>query len=150
MQSAASTQNFDIAKEKWRVVAPDPVKDPRVEFIIDDNAESIWRSAADKGLPQEIIIDLGENLMISGFTYLPTQQRYIDGTVSEYQFFVSPNGNNWGKPVSEGEFSNIKNNPILQTKTFVPAKGRYIKFTGNMEIEGKNFMSVAEVGIITE
>ena len=149
-QSAASTQNFDIAKEKWRVVAPDPVKDPRVEFIIDDNAESIWRSAADKGLPQEIIIDLGENLMVSGFTYLPTQQRYIDGTVSEYQFFVSANGNNWGKPASEGEFSNIKNNPILQTKTFVTAKGRYIKFTGNMEIEGKNFMSVAEVGIITE
>jgi alpha-L-fucosidase len=150
IQSASSVQNFDVSKENWRVVTPDPGKDPRVDFIVDDNAESIWRSAADQGLPQEIIIDLGENLTISGFTYLPTQQRYIDGTVSGFRFYVSANGKNWGNTVSEGEFSNIKNNPVLQTKTFAPVKGRFIRFVGLKEINARNFISIAEIGIITE
>jgi alpha-L-fucosidase len=101
-------------------------------------------------MPQSVVVDLGESLNISGFTYLPTQQRYIDGTASHYQFFVSKDGRNWGKPVSSGEFSNIRNNPILQTKNFTPVTGRFIKFVGEKEIDGKNFITIADLGILNE
>lgn len=148
--SAIHTEVFDISKTKWKVISPDQEKDPRVKFIIDDDAGSIWKSEASDHVPQSVIIDLGDQLDISGFTYLPTQQRYIDGTVSQYQFYVSKDGKNWKSPVSSGEFSNIKNNPILQTKEFEQVSGRYIKFIGRKEIDDRNFITIAELGIITE
>jgi alpha-L-fucosidase len=148
--SEVASSAFDICKDKWKVISPDPDKDPRVDFMIDENGQTIWRSNQAAGLPQSIIVDLGESLNISGFTYLPTQQRYIDGTVSQYQFFVSKDGRHWGDPVSNGEFSNIRNNPMLQNKTFNPVTGRFIKFVGDKEIDDKGFITIAELGVITE
>lgn len=148
--SEVASSAFDICKDKWKVISPDPDKDPRVDFMIDENGQTIWRSNQAARLPQSIIVDLGESLNISGFTYLPTQQRYIDGTVSQYQFFVSKDGRHWGDPVSNGEFSNIRNNPMLQNKTFNPVTGRFIKFVGDKEIDDKGFITIAELGVITE
>jgi alpha-L-fucosidase len=148
--SEVGSRTFDICKAKWTIISPDPDKDPKVDFMIDENEQTIWRSDRATDMPQSIIVDLGESLNISGFTYLPTQQRYIDGTVSHYQFFVSKDGRNWGKPVSSGEFSNIRNNPILQTKNFTPVTGRFIKFVGEKEIDGKNFITIADLGILSE
>ena len=148
--SPVTSQNFDICKAKWKVILPDPNKDPKVKFIVDSKEGSIWKSPSNEDFPHSIIVDLGENLKISGFTYLPTQQRYIDGTVSHYKFYVSPDGKNWSSSVSSGEFSNIKNNPILQTKDFEVVKCRFIKFVGEMEINDTNLMTIAELGIVTE
>lgn len=149
-QSATSSKAFDIAKTSWSVISPDPEKDPRGSFLVDAKERSIWKSSPKDGLPQAVIIDLGEMLTLTGFTYLPTQQRYIDGTISHYQFYVSKDGNSWGRPVSVGEFSNIKNNPVLQTKNFSPVEARYIKFIGEQEINGKKFISIAELGVLTQ
>ena len=148
--SNISTSAFDICKEKWSIVFPDPDKDPRGKFLIDAETESIWKSDPKSDLPQSVIVDLGETLDLVGFTYLPTQQRYIDGTISHYSLFVSTNGKNWASPVSAGEFSNIRNNPVLQTKSFDPVKARFIKFVGEKEINDKSFISIAELGVMTK
>jgi alpha-L-fucosidase len=148
-QSAASIFEFDICKEKWSVVSPDTESDPQAASIIDEDAQTAWRSEKEAKLPAYVIIDLGETLDISGFTYLPTQQRYIDGTISHYKFYVSTDGQNWRNPVSEGEFSNIRNNPVLKTKLFAPVAGRFIKFVGEKEINDHTFMTIAEISVIT-
>jgi hypothetical protein len=62
---------------------------------------------------------------------------------------VSTDGKNWRNPVSEGEFSNIKNNPVLKTKLFAPVAGRFIKFVGEKEINDHTFMTIAEISVIT-
>ncbi len=147
--SAVVQQLFDICKEKWSVVLPDPTADHRGQVVVDANPRTIWRSKADAGLPQTVVVDLGETLELTGFTYLPTQQRYIDGTISHYSFYVSEDGKQWGEVVSAGEFSNIRNSPILQTKSFEPRTGRFIKFIGEREINDKAFVSIAELGVIT-
>jgi alpha-L-fucosidase len=148
-QSAAGIIEFDICKEKWSVISPNPESDPQAASIIDEDAQTAWRSEKEAKLPASVIIDLGETLDISGFTYLPTQQRYIDGTISHYKFYVSTDGKNWRNPVSEGEFSNIKNNPVLKTKLFAPVAGRFIKFVGEKEINDHTFMTIAEISVIT-
>ncbi len=102
----------------------------RVEAAIDANPRTIWRSNAEQGLPQAMVVDLGEDLELTGFTYLPTQQRYIDGTISYYKFYVSEDGKQWGDPVSSGEFSNIRNSPVLQTITFENTKGTIYQICG--------------------
>ena len=140
---------FDICKEHWRVIKPDPRKDHMGRAAVDADPRSIWRSKAEQGLPQEMVVDLGEELNLAGFTYLPTQQRYIDGTISHYSLYLSVDGKNWGEAVSSGEFSNIKNSPVLQTKTFEPVSARYLRFVGQREINDKGFVSIAELGVIT-
>ena len=147
--SAVAQQLFDICKEKWSIVLPDPRVDHRGQVVVDANPRSIWRSKADAGLPQTVVVDLGETLELTGFTYLPTQQRYIDGTISHYSFYVSKDGKQWGEVVSAGEFSNIRNSPVLQVKSFEPRTGRFIKFIGEREINDQAFVSIAELGVIT-
>lgn len=147
--STVSLERFDICKELWEVILPDPRADYKGQAIVDARSNSIWRSRPDQGLPQEVVVDLGEELELEGFTYLPTQQRYIDGTISHYSFYVSKNGKQWGEPVSEGEFSNIKNSPILQSKSFDPVQARYIRLVAEREINEGSFVSIAELGVIT-
>jgi alpha-L-fucosidase len=147
--SEISSMDFDICKELWQVIESDPGKDSRLGATIDSNERTIWRSNRQGTLPLGVVVDLGESLDLSGFTYLPTQQRYIDGTISHYKFYVSRDGKNWGEPVSQGEFSNIRNSPVLQTKMFETTGGRYIKFLAEREINDLGFVSIAELGIIT-
>lgn len=100
-------------------------------------------------MPQAVVVDLGADLELSGFTYLPTQARYIDGTVSQYRLYLSQDGKAWSDPVSAGEFSNIRNSPILQTISFDPVQARYVKFVAEREISDRPFVSIAELGVIT-
>jgi alpha-L-fucosidase len=149
-QSETSNKTFDISKQLWRAVGTNAQEASNIMKAIDDNEQSVWRSESKAELPISLVIDLGETLEIKGFTYLTTQQRYIDGTISHYRFFVSADGRNWAKPVSEGEFSNIGNNPILQTRNFKKVSGRFIRFDALKTIDGQGFVSIAELGIITD
>ena len=148
--SEISVLSFDICKELWTVIEPDPRNDSRGAVLIDSNERTIWRSDRKGSLPLEVVIDLGETLDLSGFTYLTTQQRYIDGTISHYKFYVSEDGLQWGEPVSEGEFSNIRNSPVLQSKMFEPIAGRFIKFEADREINDLGFVTIAELGILSK
>jgi len=47
--------------------------------------------------------------------YPPNKKVGAKGVIFNYRFAISTDGKNW-ETVSEGEFSNIKNNPIPQTK----------------------------------
>jgi alpha-L-fucosidase len=66
-------------------------------------------------LPVDLVIDLGSTLMLSGFKYYPDQNSWQPSINYHYEFYVSGDNKNW-KLASEGEFSNIKNNPLWQTK----------------------------------
>lgn len=149
--SQAVSSDFDISKALWKVISVRPGDKKKAWTLVDDNPVTTWtnRGANKTDIPGEIIIDLGEAHTINGFTYLPPQGRYIDGTVSRYEIYVSYNGINWGNATSKGEFSNIRNNPVIQEKLFEPVKGRYIKFRALSEISNQPFMSIAELGILT-
>jgi alpha-L-fucosidase len=70
------------------------------------------------------------------------------GVIAEYEFYVSPDNTEWTQ-VSQGEFSNIKNNRVWQTKNFAPTKGRYIKLRALRNTDGNNDVGYAEVDVIT-
>ena len=96
-----------------------------------------------------MVIDLGNEYNISGFKYLPDQNKWSSGIITHYQFYVSADNIEW-KLVSEGEFSNLKNNPLMQIKTFAPAMARYIKLRALKNTFGDDVAGYAEVDVITK
>ncbi|MBV7441565.1 alpha-L-fucosidase [Weeksellaceae bacterium TAE3-ERU29] len=143
-----NTSHQDIAKKDWKIVSVSSGDKGKANAIIDENPNSYWNSAK-TGDEQEVVVDLGENYTLKGFTYFPRQDRWTTGTVKEYQFEVSTDGKNW-KKVAEGEFGNIQNNPIEQIVDFNPESGRFIKFKSLKVIDDSKGISLGELGVITE
>lgn len=69
-----------------------------------------------------VTLDLGKPQMVSSLYYKPA----ATGIVSHYKIYA---GEDLGhlKEVSSGEFSNIRNNPILQEVFFTPTRARYVQ-----------------------
>ena len=70
--------------------------------------------------------------------------------MSRYAFYVSPDGKTWSEPAAQGEFGNIKANPVLQKVMFPqPLKGRYFKFVGLESADG-DCICIAEIGVVAK
>ncbi len=144
--SPVSIAKFDVSKENWKLMGLiSSIEQTR--FIFDGNPETAW--VLNSKAPVDVILDLGEPLNLTGFTYLPDQGRWNPGIINRYEFFVSNDGLNWGAPVSKGEFANIKNSPILQVKELDVVKARFIKFRMLSPAEEKGRLGIAELGITT-
>ncbi|WP_218918580.1 alpha-L-fucosidase [Flectobacillus major] len=144
--SALTEEKFDIAKKSWKIVG---IEDNAANNLLDGNPDTQWYQKNTVKMPVDLVIDLGKNQNISGFRYLPDQNWWGSGIITHYSFFVSENGNDW-KQVDEGEFSNIKNNPLWQIKTFAPQKARYIKLRALRNTKDDDTVGYAEIDIITE
>jgi len=95
-----------------------------------------------------LVIDLGNEYNLCGFKYLPDQNKWSFGIITHYQFYVSADNKEW-KLVSEGEFSNIKNNPLWQIKQFASEKARFIKIIALKNTSGDDVAGYAEVDVMT-
>lgn len=139
-------EKFDISKKNWKVIG---INDENVRKILDGNTSTVWHQTDGKKMPIDLVIDLGNEYNISGFKYLPDQNKWSSGIITNYQFYVSADNKEW-KLVSEGEFSNIKNNPVWQIRKFAPEKARFIKITALKNTSGDDVAGYAEVDVITE
>lgn len=144
--SAVAVERFDLPRAQWKILNVD---DNRAYSILDGNAYTGWHQAKDKRMPIDLVIDLGSELTLSGFRYLADQNMWEPSYIAQYEFYISNDNREW-KLVSQGEFPNIKNNPLWQVKNFAPAKARYIKFRALKNTEGNNETGYAEVDVITE
>ena len=72
-----------------------------------------------------IEIELDKVEVIKGLGYLPPQDTK-EGIITHYSIWVLKDNAEWEK-VATGEFSNIINNPILQTVEFAPVKTKKIR-----------------------
>ncbi len=136
---------FDLPRKNWKIVG---VSDQRVYAVLDGNPATAWHPRRNTRLPADLVIDLGRELNLVGFRYFPDQGLWGPGIITDYEFYVSNDNTEW-KLVSQGEFSNIKNNPLWQTKTFAPEKARYIKLRALKNTENNNNLGYAEVDVIT-
>lgn len=143
--SDVTIEKFDISKKEWII---EDSNDKNASLIIDGNKSTTWHQR-DKNMPVDLLIDLGAKYTVYGFKYLPDQARWSSGIITSYQFFVSENNKDW-KLVSEGEFPNIKNNPLLQSKEFSPVTARYFRLRALKNTWGDNVAGYAEIDIITK
>ncbi|PPK88178.1 alpha-L-fucosidase [Neolewinella xylanilytica] len=144
--SPVTTERFGIARTDWRIV---DIPDEQVANVIDGDPDTYWHQPAGNALPASLIIDLGKQERLSGFRYLPDQRLWSSGIITEYNFYVSSDGETW-RLVSEGEFSNINNNPLWQDKTFDPVTARFVKLEALANTKEDNAAGYAELDVISE
>ncbi|ADB39884.1 alpha-L-fucosidase [Spirosoma linguale] len=154
MKKASSpvTAEFDISSAKWTVVSTgDAVPKKEAVRLIDGNADSFWQQRKQAESPTSVVLDLGEELPLKGFTYLPRQDGKKAGIVYRYAVSVSQDGKTWSAPVSQGAFNNINNNPVGQAVRFdKPQTARFLKFDALETTEASDAtVSIAELGVLT-
>lgn len=145
--SPVAMEKFDICRKDWKIVGID---DSKAYAILDGNTSTTWHhQGKDKKTPVDLEIDLGSEQSLSGFRYHPDQGMWGHGIITHYEFYISADGTDW-KLADQGEFSNIKNNPLWQTKKFAPRKARFIRLRALKNTEGNDRMGYAEIDVITE
>lgn len=113
------------------------------EKAFDSDPWSVYTMSAGK---KELNITLDKPYEIVGFTYLPDQSRWGGGVIKTYELWA---GN---RKIAEGEFSNIKANPIEQTVMLAEkVSTQNLRFVAKTLVDGTGQQAaVAEFGIITE
>ena len=148
INSAVKSAKYGVSKEKWKIVSVSSGDDKSAERIIDGDANTDWAFGNDENkLPQTVVIDMGELVSIKGFTYTPQQVGNNLNLISNYELYTSVDNFYWDKQ-SEGEFSNIKHNPIEQIKSFSAVKARFLKFVATGAVGKAQTVSIAEIGVV--
>lgn len=149
MESAdadARLSKANVSKKNWKILGATA---GAAAQAIDGKPDTFWHThmAAEQNPPQSFEVDMGGELKVSAFTYLPRQDGTPHGMTDQYRFELSRDGKRW-IPFAEGEFSNIRANPVEQIVPLKkPVSARYLRFTGLRALE-KNHVSAAEVGVI--
>lgn len=94
-----------------------------------------------------MFVNLNEVKTVKSVRYLPPQNSK-DGIITHYRISATTDWNNW-TIISEGEFSNVINNPIWQTVKCNPTRASVIKFEG-LNLSQGNRMAYSDIDIVTE
>src|SRR5690606_34037542 len=107
---------------------------------IDANPNTYWHTAEENvdNFPHQVTIDLGKLMTIKGFFYTPVQHSDANsGTIYQYSFLVSEDGDTWEKVIEQGTFANIKNNPVQQRVSFNQSyRVRFIQLVSHTSVNG--------------
>ena len=140
------------AKVRFKVVKVDSEETDGVDNYgknaVDGDPNTYWHTqwqGTSPEPPHEIIIELAPPSIVKGFTYLPRQDASDHGTIKDYEFYLSNDRKDFGKPVKKGAFKPGKEEQIV---TFEPIKCRFIKLKAISEINGLPWTSAAEIRVI--
>jgi hypothetical protein len=112
---------------------------------MDGDPNTMWHtqfSGISPAHPHELTIDLGQPYPISGFTYIARTDDG-NGTIGQYELYVSESKTDMGTPVATGEFT--KPVGTKQVELLLPATGRYVRLRALTEVNGTAWTSVAEL-----
>ena len=139
------------AQLTWNPTA-EAIKSLPFAILSADKAE--WEKATDRN-PQtvwfcnknEVVLDLGSEQEISALQYLPDQSEGRRGLIHTYTIAACDAKGGNERVLKSGEFSNLQNNPILQTVTFNATKTRYMKLRAERMVVAGEAMGFAELGV---
>jgi len=130
------------------------------EKAIDGDPGTIWHTAydnpgnfavtnklAESDYPHEIQIELGAETTFKGFIYRPrTDGR--NGWISEYIFYVSADGKNWGEPVVQGRWA--ASDTPKEVLFAAPVTSRFIRLIALKGFSGQKWASMAELELVVK
>lgn len=146
---------ISISKTGWKIqsVTSEESADYSADKAIDGNPATMWHSSWTKNTPHPhtLVIDLGRPCDVTGFTYLPRQDKAVpDGMIATGEVSTSPDGSTWSSP-QPFTFGNLVNDPSERTFTFFakPIRNtRYLRIVTKSGEAGKPYAAAAEIGVL--
>ncbi|MGL5245651.1 MAG: discoidin domain-containing protein, partial [Sarcina sp.] len=154
---ASGSEEFIIQlsakKKSWSIIGVDSEEktseNGAASNILDGDISTIWHTRYNPTIdpyPHYIVIDLGAQTQISGFSYTP-RQFGDNGNIKDYEFYISNDQNNFGTAVSKGTFQYKGVEPI-NVGFSTTVTGRYIKLIGKNAVNGQSFAACANIEIL--
>jgi HEAT repeat protein len=112
----------------------------------DGDLNTIWHTefvGAMPGYPHELVVDLGASRAIEGLLYVPRQDM-SNGRIRDYEVRLSDDGKKWSAPVAHGRWAN---DSTFKHVALPGSSARFVQLLGLSEVEGRPFMSAAELAI---
>lgn len=95
----------------------------------------------------KLLIDLGEERTVSSFHFLPDQSEPNRGLIANYELSAGTSADQLNNVVKAGEFSNIQNNPVMQSVYFTPVTARYLLLKATRMLAPDEAMGFAEIAV---
>ena len=130
-----------IARESIHITRMGVFHAPKLTSDIPNSGEkfssklNIFMVGSNDSPSRSIMIDLEGTKRVKGFRYLPPQGQGAKGIITRYSFWAMMKGE-W-KRLSEGEFSNIVNNPIWQSVSIAPINATLLRIDAESLNAGK-------------
>jgi alpha-L-fucosidase len=145
---SAATKNTENTynKTNWKATSPaTAITD--LKNATDNNASTFFETKTS----DHIDLDFSKPLAFSAVGYLPAQDGIAAGAIEKYELLSSNDGKNW-KIIAEGEFSNIKANPILQRISLAKKNtARYLRLVAKQTTgqtgQGNSLLRIAEIEV---
>ncbi len=107
----ADSPDLGMSKKGWKIhscsyAAPGG---GAAERAIDGNIRTLWHTHGpdgEHGAPHEVAVDMGREVTIRSFLYMPRRDGTTRAIVDRYEYHVSSDGKKWTK-AADGEFANI-------------------------------------------
>ena len=114
----------------------------------DGDLSTIWHTefvGATPGYPHDLVVDLGAQRRVEGLLYIPRQES-PNGRIKDFEVRASDDGKVWSAPLAAGRWTN---DPSFKHVALPGTLARYVQLRGLSEVEGRPFMSAAELSIDT-
>jgi plastocyanin len=138
-----------ISQTGWQLLAVDSQEtNYPATNAFDGNPSTVWATewvASSPLPPHDLQIDLGAVYGVSGVRALPRQDGSANGSIAQYQIFVSRDGVTWGPPVASGTWTAT----AAEHQVLFPATtGRYLWLRALTEVAGQPWTVLAELNVI--
>ncbi len=119
--------------------------------LLDNDPSTIWHSAYSVTVakyPHWVDFELLKETLIIGISYLPRSDEYKTGDVKDFSVSVSNDGQHW-EEIYKGTFP-LKDGRPQKAIFAKPVKARYLRFTALSEQYGQDYVSGAELQILSK
>lgn len=117
---------------------------------LDGNPGSMWHtqfSGGSPGHPHDLVVDLGKACAVSGFCYVPRNDGIQNGTIKDYEVYVTAKQKQAGEPAAKGVFARaVGENRVMFP---APVTGRFFRLRALSEVNGNPWASAAELRILS-
>jgi hypothetical protein len=138
-----------LARDHWQLVSADSeetqAEDGHATNAFDGSPSTFWHTQwqdAQPPPPHELVIDLGARYALTRFRYTPRNDGNQNGMIKDYELYVSDSTTDFGNAIKSGSFGSTS----TPTTVDIPeTTGRYVRFRGLSELNGKAYSCVAEL-----
>jgi alpha-L-fucosidase len=150
----ATEVRIGILKTGWKIHQATSEEKPAhaASMAIDNDPRTFWFSSKSGNAPHphSIVIDLGKSWTVTGFTYLPRQDKAVsEGMIATGEVSTSPDGSTWSIP-EPFRFGNLVNDPgerVFLLGEPVP-RTRFLRITSISGEAGNPHAAAAEIGVL--